>query len=69
MWPSNMAICEGANGCFEMVPIEEVLMPVERVKVSTSQLAEMLEVDPLRLVGVEKSSTGFVIVLEPKEKA
>jgi hypothetical protein len=44
-------------------------MPVERIAVSVSQLAEMLEVDPKRLIGVEKSSTGFVIVLEPANNA
>lgn len=54
------------------------LMPVERIPISSSQLAELLDVDPARIVGVERDQAKregeavtrgrFWIVLEPKEE-
>lgn len=42
-------------------------MPVERIPISCSQLAEVLGYEPARLIDVEKvNSTTFRIVLEPE---
>jgi hypothetical protein len=51
--------------------------PVERIAISSSQLAELLEVDPRRIIGIEpdqvkregqpRDAGRFWIVLEPKE--
>lgn len=43
-------------------------MPVDRVPLSSSQLAELLGVDAKRLIDVELTRDGFVIVLEPEER-
>lgn len=42
-------------------------MPVERRPISASQLAELLGEDPIRLLAIERVSTGFVIVTEPSD--
>lgn len=39
-------------------------MPVQRVEISRSQLGELLGIEPSRLLGFERTSTGFRMVLE-----
>lgn len=54
-------------------------MPVQRIPISTSQLAELIEVDPKRVIGIEpdqvkregqpRDKARWWIVLEPPDEA
>lgn len=56
-----------------MIPPHEYHMGIERIPISTLQLAEFLDVDPKRLIALERDSGKdrqshrWWIVLEPKE--
>lgn len=41
-------------------------MPVERHPISVNQFCELLALDPKRFIGVERDSTGLVLVMEPE---
>lgn len=72
-WPSSLALCDAGDGTWKWVPVEELCMPVQRTPVSTSQLAELLGVEPSKLIAVERDSSKnrvpdlWWILLEPDD--
>jgi hypothetical protein len=42
-------------------------VPIERRAVSVSQFADLLGVDPQRLIGVERKGSTMILLLEPED--
>ena len=49
-------------------PIDtSALMSVQRIELSVSQFAELIGVEPERVLGVEKRGSTMILVLEPED--